>query len=130
MAYAFQTRIELECADGFYPRSDLSTYQSDDFELRLGDLHYRDVREYAVGRNTSAGWQERRDATNDPLPVTRVWTDFLPQQEVERVVPARSASSSAWRLSLGLPFPEPKRSVQPWIHCLNFTPSGGGVRKE
>ncbi|TIN20846.1 hypothetical protein [Mesorhizobium sp.] len=41
-------------------------------------------------RNTSAGWQERRDATNDPLPVTRVWTDFLPQQEVERVVPARS----------------------------------------
>lgn len=90
MAYAFQTRIELECADGFYPRSDLSTYQSDDFELRLGDLHYRDVREYAVGRNTSAGWQERRDATNDPLPVTRVWTDFLPQQEVERVVPARS----------------------------------------
>lgn len=90
VAYAFQTRIELECADGFYPRSDLSTYQSDDFDLRLGDLHYRDVREYAVGRNTSAGWQERLDATNDPLPVTRVWTDFLPQQEVERVVPARS----------------------------------------
>ncbi|MER9889104.1 hypothetical protein NKJ48_26060 [Mesorhizobium sp. M0114] len=89
VAYAFQTRIELECADGFYPRSDLSTYQSDDFDLRLGDLHYRDVREYAVGRNTSAGWQERRDVTNDPLPVTRVWTDFLPQQEVERVVPAR-----------------------------------------
>lgn len=89
VAYAFQTRIELECEEGFHPRVDLSTYHSNDFDLRLGDLHYRDVCEYAVGRNTSAGWPQMCEAGGTALPVTRVWTEFLPQQEVERVAPAR-----------------------------------------
>lgn len=89
VAYAFQTRIELECKEGFHPRVDLSTYHSEDFDLRLGDLHYRDVCEYAVGRNTSAGWEESLGETGTPAPVKCVWTEFLPQQEVERVAPAR-----------------------------------------
>jgi hypothetical protein len=86
IAYAFQARLELKCASGFAPRYDFSTYQSDDFDHRLSDLHYSDVREYAVGRNTSGGWDERFDDAGTPLPVTRVWTDFLPTEEVERVV--------------------------------------------
>ncbi|OPH83129.1 DISARM system helicase DrmA [Nitrobacter vulgaris] len=89
VAYAFQCRIELECDEGFYPRGDLSTYQSDDPDLRLADLHYRDVCEYGVGRNTSAGWEGSEDRSNGDAPMTRVWTEFLPQQEVERVVPTR-----------------------------------------
>ncbi|TBH59769.1 hypothetical protein ELG65_15830 [Rhizobium leguminosarum] len=88
VCYAFQARIELTYEAGFYPRMDSSTYDADDRDLRLGDLHYRDVREYAVGRNASAGWEHR--SGDGPIhPVTRVWTDYLPQQEVERVVPSR-----------------------------------------
>jgi hypothetical protein len=87
VAYAFQARLQLGCPEGFSPRCDHSTYRSDDFDLRLGDLHYRDVREYAVGRNTSGGWEEIRDEAGYPFPVTKVWTDFLPMEEVERVAP-------------------------------------------
>jgi hypothetical protein len=83
VAYAFQTRIELSCPAGFHPSADLSTYQSGDADLRLADLHYRDVHSYGVGRNTSAGWEETSDG-----PVTCVWTDPMPQQEVERVAPS------------------------------------------
>jgi hypothetical protein len=87
VAYAFQARLELQCAEGFWPRCNISTYESDEFDLRLGDLHYRDVCEYAVGRNTSGGWDEAHDESGDTLPVTRVWSDFLPTEEVERVAP-------------------------------------------
>ena len=83
LAYAFQARIELSCPAGFHPRADLSTYGSNDDDLRLADLHYRDVHDYGVGRNTSAGWDETPGA-----PVTRAWTDPLPRQEVERVAPS------------------------------------------
>jgi hypothetical protein len=75
VAYACQARIELSCATGFHPRADLSTYGSTDDDLRLADLHYRDVCDYGVGRNTSAGWEETGDG-----PVTCVWTDPMPQQ--------------------------------------------------
>lgn len=87
LAYAFQVRLELACDNGFTPRYDHSTYRSDDFDLRLGDLHYRDVCEYAVGRNTSGDWDEQLGKNGRPLPVTKVWSDFLPAQEVERVAP-------------------------------------------
>ncbi|MGX1165763.1 hypothetical protein AB7M16_002029 [Bradyrhizobium sp. USDA 372] len=85
VAYAFQARIELQCEQGICPRHDHSTYSSDDWDLRLADLHYRDVQEYAVGRNTSAGWQSLRDGKASA--VTTAWTDFLPMQEVERIAP-------------------------------------------
>jgi hypothetical protein len=82
VSYAFQARIELVCPQGFCPRRDISSYMSDDFDLRLADLHYRDVREYAVGRNSAAAWSTDEEAAGK---VTRVWTDPLPQAEVERV---------------------------------------------
>lgn len=87
VAYAFQVRIELGCESGFYARHDNSTYKSDDSDLRLADLHYRDVCEFAVGRNTSGGWEERFVENGERLPVTRVWTDPMPTQEVEKVAP-------------------------------------------
>ncbi len=88
VCYAFQPRIQLSCQSGFHPRRDLSTYASDDPDLRLGDVHYRDVCEYAVGRNTSGGWQERLGEHGETLPVTQVWTDPMPMQEVEKVAPS------------------------------------------
>jgi hypothetical protein len=87
VCYAFQARIELTSKDGFHPRCDYSTYSSSDADLRLADLHYRDVFEYAVGRNTSAGWDDHSEETGARAPVTVVWTDPMPMQEVEKVAP-------------------------------------------
>ena len=73
-SYAFQARLELVCEQGFRPRRDLSGYSAPDWDLRIADLHYRDMREWAVGRNAAAGW----DAAEERRDVTRVWTDPLP----------------------------------------------------
>ena len=81
-SYVFQACLELACPQGFRPRRDISAYRSDDFDLRLADLHYRDVCEYAVGRNSAAAWSAEEEVTGR---VTRVWTDPLPQAEVERI---------------------------------------------
>ncbi|HLZ82528.1 MAG TPA: DISARM system helicase DrmA [Caulobacteraceae bacterium] len=84
VGFAFQARLALACAEGFKARRDLSAYNSEDTDLRLADLHYRDVCEWAVGRNAAAGWGANEDAAGH---VTRVWTDPLPSTEVERVAP-------------------------------------------
>lgn len=55
----------------------------------VADLHYRDLREWAVGRNVAAGW-DSSDGVHGT--VTRVWTDPLPSAEVERVAPNEDAS--------------------------------------
>jgi hypothetical protein len=80
--YAFQARIELRCAEGILPRHDLSGYRLDDEDVRIADLHYRDVAEFAVGRSTSAAWGPEADGK-----VVAAWTDPLPTAEVERVAP-------------------------------------------
>jgi hypothetical protein len=74
--------FKLACPQGFRPRRDISAYRSDDFDLRLADLHYRDVCEYAVGRNSAAAWSAEEEAAGQ---VTRVWTDPLPEAQVERI---------------------------------------------
>ena len=84
VSFVFQARLELACAQGFRPRRDLSGYNSSDLDLRVADLHYRDVCEWAVGRNAAAAWDTEEEQTER---VTRVWTDPLPQAEVERVAP-------------------------------------------
>ena len=84
VSYAFQARLELISGQGFKPRRDLSGYRAQDRDLRVADLHYRDIREWAVGRNSAAGWSSEEDAAGH---VTRVWTDPLPCAEVERVAP-------------------------------------------
>jgi hypothetical protein len=89
LAYAFQVRFELLCQSGFLPRQDFSTYHSEDPDLRLADLHYQDLCEYAVGRNTSGSWEEPTDSEGRGLPVTRVWTNPMPQQGVEKVAPCK-----------------------------------------
>ena len=98
VSYAFQARLELVCETGFRPRRDLSGYKAGDWDLRIADLHYRDMREWAVGRNAAAGW----DATGDDASaVTRVWTDPLPSAEVERVAPNEDAEVKT-RVTFGM----------------------------
>lgn len=82
VSYVFQARLALACDAGFMPRRDLSAYNSKEEDLRLSDLHYRDVREWAVGRNVAAAWDADEDKAER---VTRVWTDPLPTADVERV---------------------------------------------
>ena len=83
LAYAFQARVELRCPQGFVPRCDLSGLRANDDDRRIADLQFRDVSEYAVGRNTSAGWAP----PDEDGRVHIVWTDHLPTAEVERVEP-------------------------------------------
>ena len=92
VSYAFQARLELVCETGFRPRRDLSGYRAQDWDLRIADLHYRDMREWAVGRNAAAGWDTSEDSASG---VTRVWTDPLPSAEVERVAPNEDAEFKA-----------------------------------
>ncbi|MCZ7657697.1 MAG: DISARM system helicase DrmA [Xanthobacteraceae bacterium] len=84
VSYAFQARLELACPQGFRARRDVSGYAAEDHDLRVADLHYRDVCEWAVGRNAAAAWDTGEEAQGR---VTRVWTDPLPRAEVERVAP-------------------------------------------
>ncbi len=52
--YAFQAELKLMCVEGFVARPGLSGLMSKDEDLRIGDLQYRDVFEFAVGHNASA----------------------------------------------------------------------------
>jgi hypothetical protein len=88
VAYAFQARLELVCPKGFRPRYDLSGYGAADEDLQIADLHYRDVEEYAVGRNAAASWDIDHDGK-----VRRAWTDHLPLAEVERIAPNENISN-------------------------------------
>jgi hypothetical protein len=80
VTYVFQAGLKVRCGSPIVARTDLSGYNSDDPDLRIADLHYADTCEYAVGRNTSAGWMHDADGQ-----VRAVWTEPLPTGEVERV---------------------------------------------
>ena len=60
VSYVFQARLELVCERGFCARRDLSGVGTQDFDRRVADLHYRDVCDYAVGRNAAAGWEHQQ----------------------------------------------------------------------
>src|SRR5262249_46356229 len=55
-AFAFQVTLSISSHDGFLPRGDIRGIESDDWDERLADLHYRDVADYAVGHNVAAEW--------------------------------------------------------------------------
>ena len=85
VAMAFQVRLDIRSETGLYARHDLSGLGSADQDAATADLHFRDVAEYGVGRNTSAGWLLDEDGV---LGIAH--TDFLPTAEVERVEPNES----------------------------------------
>lgn len=81
VAFCFQARLQLDFADGFERRDDRASYDSDQFDERLADLHYHNVCSYAVGHNTSGDWI----ALGGEERVTTVFTNPLPMQEVEKL---------------------------------------------
>ena len=80
-AFAFQVEMSVEADQPLVPKFDPSGLESDDWDERLADLHYRDVAEYAVGHNVSI----RADVRDDEC--HRVHTEWMPRAEVERVEP-------------------------------------------
>ena len=81
VAFCFQARLQLDFAAGFERRDDRASYDSDEADERLADLHYHDVCSYAVGHNTSGDWI----APDGDRRVTAVFTNPLPMQEVEKL---------------------------------------------
>ena len=81
LAACFQVRLQLDHAGGFEPNEDRASYDDDDFDQRLADLHYADVASYATGHNTSGDWQ----AKDEEGRVTTVFTNPIPCQSVEKL---------------------------------------------
>ncbi|WP_419694403.1 DISARM system helicase DrmA [Mesorhizobium muleiense] len=81
LAFCFQARLELKSSLGFEPNDDRASYDAEEFDERLSDLHYGDVASYATGHNSSGDW----DATGGDGPVTAVFTTPIPCQGVEKL---------------------------------------------
>ena len=97
-AFAFQARLELRSTQSFVPRPDLRGASdvsiNNDWDIRVADLHYRGVYEYAVGHGISA--------TTDPTSGGRiVATTWIPQALVERVSPSKMAGVELGMEALG-----------------------------
>ena len=82
-AFAFQVEMSVEADRPLVPRFDPRGLESDDWDERLADLHYRDVADYAVGHNVST----RAEVIDGQC--HRVHTEWMPQAEVERVEASR-----------------------------------------
>ena len=80
-AFAFQVEMSVEADLSLVPRFDPRGLESDDWDERLADLHYRDVADFAVGHNVST----RADVSDGEC--RRVHTEWMPRAEVERVAP-------------------------------------------
>lgn len=84
LSACFQARLQLSSDVGFEPKDDRASYDSDDLDQRLADLHYADVASYATGHNTSGDWEAGAEGR-----VTTVFTNPIPQQAVEKLGFAR-----------------------------------------
>ncbi len=85
-AFVFQASLGVRCAEGFIARPDprglfLDEEQIDKDE-EIADLQYRELHEHAVGHNVATTSVHGSDGC------TEVRTTWLPQWEVEKVVPA------------------------------------------
>ena len=80
-AFAFQVEMSITSNQPLVPRADPHGLESDDWDERLADLHYRDVVEYAVGHNVST----RTEIDDDEC--RRVHTEWMPHTSVDRVEP-------------------------------------------
>ena len=95
-AFAFQVEMSASADRPFLPRFDPSGLDSDDWDERLADLHYRDAAEYAVGHNVSTAAEVTDGACR------RVCTEWMPLAAVERVEPSKISNVEFGMESLGV----------------------------
>lgn len=119
-AFAFQVEMAVEADSPFIPRHDPRGLDSDDWDERLADLHYRDAMEFAVGHNVSV----RAETTDGKC--RRVHTEWMPQAAVERVESCQISGVEFSMEALGAltDAAAAKRSLVPlvdayrsWIEC-------------
>jgi len=79
-AYVFQTCLTIDSKTPFIPRADRSGENSEELDLRIADLQYRDVWEFAVGHNISVKAITQNGTCN------RIQSTWLPMASVEKVV--------------------------------------------
>ncbi|MCF7961278.1 MAG: DISARM system helicase DrmA [Pirellula sp.] len=79
-AFAFQAQLTVTCSEGFVARADVHAIESNDPDLRIADLQFRDCFEFAVGHNISSA------STVVDSKCFRVRTCWIPQAEVERTI--------------------------------------------
>jgi Helicase conserved C-terminal domain len=83
-AFAFQVHLTLETKIPFCSRPDASGSDTLDWDKRIADLQYHDVKEFAVGHNVAVEQFIEELSGN----CNRISTCWLPQSTVEQVVAA------------------------------------------
>lgn len=81
-AFAFQVCLELMADQPFVARPNLRSLRSDEWDVQVADLQYRDACEYVVGHNIAT------EAVTAEGQCSVVRTSWIPQAEVERVAAA------------------------------------------
>ena len=94
-AFAFQVEMSLSADRPLLARHDPSGTDSDDWDERLADLHYRDIAEYAVGHNVSVRAEIADGACS------RVRTEWMPTASVPHVLPSQVPNVEFGMESLG-----------------------------
>ena len=110
-AFAFQVAMSIASDWPFLPRHDPRGLDSENWDERLADLHYRDAAEYAVGHNVSTR------AETDDGECRRVHTEWMPRAAVERVAPSHIPGVAFGMEALGAlhDAADAKRSLNPLV---------------
>ncbi|MFN0207320.1 MAG: DISARM system helicase DrmA, partial [Planctomycetota bacterium] len=114
--FLFQTQLELFCKEGFVARVDPRFSHEDpsaiDPDMKIADLQYRDVCEYAVGHGVATEAILNHDQT-----CGQVRTDWIPQADVLRVVPGTVDGAEFSMEALGSlqNFDEAKEKLSPLV---------------
>ena len=89
-AYIFQSQLAVKTATPFIPRPDLRNQALDDKDELLADLQYRHDVEFVVGHNVSATATlcGDIDSDDDRPQCSEICTNWMPQADVEKVIPA------------------------------------------
>ncbi|HRI71485.1 MAG TPA: hypothetical protein PK156_44935, partial [Polyangium sp.] len=93
----FQVELEVECAEGIFPRPNVADEGSEQWDANIADLQFRDRVEYAVGHGVAIAQPEQIPGK----PVTAVKTTWIPEYEVRRVVPRDEAGVTVAMDDLG-----------------------------
>ena len=83
-AFAFQAQLAIHGDRPFVPRPDLRSLESQDWDERVADLHYRDAFEFAVGHSVATA-----ALISDDQACWTVHTCWIPEADVERVAPSQ-----------------------------------------
>ena len=82
LAFAFQVEMSIEADRPLVAQANVRDRNSDDWDERLADLHFRDVSEYAVGHNVSTSSEIAHGRC------CRVRTEWMPQSIVDQTEPS------------------------------------------